>query len=132
LSSSGEVSPLRLLLWFLPVMDLLTLPRILAYYEDRGILVPRSHAWVAMLERWAGYLPAGYLLGRWLRPLPSLLLFLLVLLLAGPLELFLMGKGRGPWRFLKGKGWKLLTGVFLLEGYNALGYFCLGLLLSFL
>ena len=128
--SSGEVSPLRLLLWFLPVVDLLTLPRILAYYRGRGILVPRSHAWLAMLERWAGYLPAGYLLGRWLGPLPSLLLFLLALALAGPPELFLMGRGRGPWRFLRGKGWRLLAGIFLLEGYNALGYFSLGLLLS--
>jgi hypothetical protein len=130
LSSYRKVSPLRLLLWFLPVVDLFTLPRILAYYEGRGILVPRSHARLAMLERWAGYLPAGFLLGRWLRPLPSLLLFLFALLLAGPLEVFLMWRGRAPWRFLKGKGGKLLAGVFLLEGYNALGYFSLGLLLS--
>jgi hypothetical protein len=129
---SGKVSLLRLLLWFLPVVDLFTLPRILAYYKGKRILVPRSHAKLAMVERWAGYLPAGLLLGRWLGPPMSLLLFLFGLLLAGPPELFLMGRGRGPWGFLRGKGEKLLVGVFLLEGYNALGYFSLGLLLSLL
>lgn len=116
----------RLLLWFLPVVDLFAMGRILGYYAERGIFVPRSHALLATVERWAGYLPAGFLLGRWLGPLKAFSLFLLAMLFAGPLEVLLMRRGRAPWRFLRGKGGKLLVEVFLLEGYNALGYFMLG------
>jgi len=130
--SPGKGPSLKLLLWFLPVVDLFTLPRILGYYAARGIRVPRPHALLAMVERWAGYLPLGLLLGRWLGPLPSLLLFLAGMGLGGPLELLLMRRGRTPWGFLRGKEGTLLLRVFLLEGYNALGYFSLGLLLSLL
>ncbi|MEM2866157.1 MAG: hypothetical protein QW098_03340 [Candidatus Hadarchaeales archaeon] len=121
-----------LLLWFLPVVDLFAMGRILGYYAGRGVRVPRSHARLAMVERWVGYLPAGFLVGRWLGPLGALSLFLLGMLLAGPLEVLLMWKGRGPWRFLRGRGGRLLVWIFLLEGYNALGYFAVGILLGIL
>ncbi len=121
-----------LLLWFLPVVDLLAMEKILRYYAEKGVLVPRSHAKLAMLERWVGYLPAGFLLGRWLGALRALSLFLLGVLLGGPVEVLLMWRGKTPWPFLRGKGGKLLVRIFLLEGYNVLGYFALGLLLGVL
>jgi len=126
------LSKSRLLLWFLPLVDLMTMGKILEYYADRGIFIPRSHVFLATLERWAGYLPAGFLLGRWLGPLKAFSIFLLAMLFAGPLEVLLMSRGKTPWRFLRGKGKGLLMEVFLLEGYNALGYFMLGAMLGLL
>ena len=122
----------RLLFWLLPVVDVLALRRILKYYRSLGVRIPWSHARAGEVERWVGYLPAGFVLG-WLAGFWIALSIALVLLaLLGPVEIYLMYRGVKPWRFFKGRPLKLVVRIFLLEGYNVIGYFLLGASLALL
>ncbi len=62
----------------------------------------------------------------------ALLIVFVILALLGPIELYLMHRGVKPWKFFKGKSLKLVTKIFLLEGYNAIGYYLFGALLALL
>jgi len=62
----------------------------------------------------------------------ALLVAFTILAIVGPIELYLMYRGVRPWKFFKGKPPKLVAKIFLLEGYNAIGYFLLGALLALL
>lgn len=117
---------LRILVWLLPVVDVLILRRIVWYYRSIGVRVPWSHAKAGLAERWAGYLPVGFIIGRFVGFLSALLLVAGVLLAVGPIEFHLMAQGVRPWRFFKGKSRRLVARIFLLEGYNAIGYYLLG------
>lgn len=123
---------LQILLWLLPVIDVFALKRIVAYYRSIGVRVPMRHAKLGTVERWVGYLPAGFIICWFSDFLTALLLILLVLAVIGPIELYLMHRGVRPWRFLKRKPTKIVTKIFLLEGYNAIGYYLLGALLTLL
>ncbi len=122
----------QVLLWLLPIIDVFALKRILAYYHSLGVRVPIKHAKLGTIERWVGYLPAGFIICWFSNFLTALILILLVLAVIGPLELYLMHLGVRPWKFLKQKPQKLVTKIFLLEGYNAIGYYLLGALLTLL
>ncbi|KUO41066.1 MAG: hypothetical protein AVW06_01885 [Hadesarchaea archaeon DG-33-1] len=121
---------MRVLLWLLPVVDVFALKRILKYYRSLGVRVPWGHAKAGVIERWVGYIPAGFaiswLAGFW----PTFLIALIVLALLGPIELYLMCRGVWPWKFFVGRPFKSTTKIFLLEGYNAIGYYLLGALLA--
>lgn len=117
---------LQVLLWLLPIVDVFALRRILRYYRSLGVRVPWGHAKAGLLERWVGYLPAGFILGRFTGFVQALLLVLAVLAVLGPIELCLMIRGVRPWRFFRGKDPKFVAKIFLLEGYNVIGYFLLG------
>jgi hypothetical protein len=54
------------------------------------------------------------------------------LALLGPIELYLMCRGVKPWKFFKRKPPKIVAKIFLLEGYNAIGYYLLGAALAVL
>lgn len=71
-------------------------------------------------------MPAGFVIGRFVGFVPALLIVLVILALVGPIELYLMSRGTRPWRFFRGKDKKLVVKIFLLEGYNAIGYYLLG------
>lgn len=71
-------------------------------------------------------MPAGFIIGWFAGFLTALLLVLGILALLGPLEFYLMSRGVRPWRFFKGKKLKFVAKIFLLEGYNAIGYYLLG------
>jgi hypothetical protein len=116
----------RILLWLLPVVDVFTLRRVVKYYSSLGVQVPWSHAKAGLVERWVGYLPVGFLIGRLMGFVPALLIVLGVLATVGPIEFYLMSRGVRPWRFFKGKDRKLVAKIFLLEGYNVIGYYLLG------
>lgn len=118
------------MLWLLPIIDVFALKRIVTYYRSLGVRVPISHAKLGTVERWVGYLPAGFIICWFSDFLTALLLILFVLAVIGPLELYLMNRGVRPWRFLKRKHPKLVTKIFLFEGYNAIGYYLLGALLA--
>lgn len=122
----------RVLFWLLPVVDIFALKRILKYYKSLRVRVPWGHAKAGMIERLVGYLPAGFILGWFAGFVLALLLVLATLAVLGPIELYLMSRGVRPWRFFKGKPFKLVAKIFLLEGYNVLGYFLLGALLALL
>ncbi|MEM3519735.1 MAG: hypothetical protein QXT22_04910 [Candidatus Hadarchaeales archaeon] len=116
----------RLLLWLLPIIDIFTLKKILASYSEMGVDVPLRHAKLGLVERIVGYLPVGFAIG-WLRSFPfSLLIIFIVFILVAPVEFLLMKKGYPPWRFFRKKKPKTVAKIFLLEGYNAVGYFLLG------
>lgn len=121
---------LQVLLWLLPIIDVFALKRIVTYYRSLGVRVPISHAKLGTVERWVGYLPAGFIICWFSDFLTALLLILFVLAVIGPLELYLMHRGTRPWMFLKRKSPKLVTKIFLFEGYNAIGYYLLGALLA--
>ena len=123
---------LQLLLWLLPVVDVFALKRIVAYYRSLGVRVPMSHARLGTVERWVGYLPAGFVIGWFAGFWMALAIAFAILALLGPVELYLMYRGVRPWRFFKGNPLKLVAKIFLLEGYNALGYYLLGALLALL
>lgn len=123
---------LRLLFWLLPVVDIFALRRILKYYRSLGIRVPWGHAKAGMVERWVGYLPAGFVIGWFAGFWMALLIAFAILAFLGPVELYLMYKGVRPWRYFKRRPLKLVTKIFLLEGYNAIGYYLLGALLALL
>ena len=114
------------LFWLLPIVDIFAMRRILNYYRSLGIRIPWGHAKVSLIERLFGYLPAGFVIGRFVGFPLALLLVLAVLALIGPIELYLMSRGVRPWRFFKGKNPRLVVKIFLLEGYNAIGYYLLG------
>ncbi|TES83143.1 MAG: hypothetical protein E3J91_03520 [Hadesarchaea archaeon] len=121
---------LQVLLWLLPIIDVFALKQIVTYYRSLGVRVPISHAKLGTVERWVGYLPAGFIICWFSDFLTALLLILFVLAVIDPLELYLMNRGVRPWRFLKRKPPKLVTKIFLFEGYNAIGYYLLGALLA--
>ena len=123
---------LQLFFWLLPVVDVFALKRIVAYYRSLGIRVPMSHARLGTVERWVGYLPVGFIICWFSSFLTALLLILFVLAVIGPFELYLMHRGVRPWRFLKQTPSKLVAKIFMLEGYNAIGYYLLGALLALL
>lgn len=123
---------LQLLLWLLPVIDVFALRRILKYYRSLGIRVPWGHAKAGVVERWVGYLPAGFVIGWFASFWMALLIAFAILAFLGPVELYLMYRGVRPWRYFKRMPLKLVTKIFLLEGYNAIGYYLLGALLALL
>ena len=116
----------RILLWLLPVVDVFAIRRILEHYRSLGVRIPWGHANAGLVERWVGYLPAGFVIGRFVGFVPALLIVLGILALVGPIEFYLMSRGTRPWRFFKGKDQKLVAKIFLLEGYNVIGYYLLG------
>jgi hypothetical protein len=120
----------RVLLWQLPVVDVFAMNKILEYYKSIGVLVPTKHHKAGMIERWVGYLPVGIVMGK-LTGLPvASLCMSLVFAFIGPLELYLMLKGKRPWSFFRGKNPAAVKKIFLIEGYNAVGYYILGALLG--
>lgn len=117
---------LQILFWLLPVVDVFAIQRILKYYRSLGVRIPWGHAKISLIERWIGYLPAGFIIG-WFAGFPlAVLLVLGVLATFGPIELYLMIRGVRPWKFFKRKSPKFVAKIFLLEGYNAISYFVLG------
>ncbi len=114
------------------MVDIFALKRILKYYRSLGVRVPWGHAKAGMIERLIGYLPAGFILGWFAGFWIALLIVFAVLALLGPIELYLMYRGIKPWKFFKRKPLKLVAKIFLLEGYNVIGYFLLGALLALL
>jgi hypothetical protein len=122
----------RILIWLLPVIDVFALKRILSYYASLSTRVPLKHARYGVIERWAGYMPAGFALCWYAGFLMTFAIALVALVLVGPIELHFMRKGTWPWRFFRGKPRKVVTRIFLLEGYNAVGYFLLGAALGLL
>jgi len=78
-----------------------------------------------MIERWVGYMPAGFIIGWFAGFWIALAIMFAILALLGPIELYLMCRGVKPWKFFK-KPSKLVAKIFLLEGYNAIGYYLLG------
>ena len=120
----------RVLLWLLPVVDVFKLRRILEYYRSIGVRVPLRHAKLGLVERWVGYLPAGLATG-WILNFPAAVLIILAACaIAGPPELLLMARGVAPWKFFHGQPLRTICTVFLLEAYNAAGYFLLGALIG--
>ena len=119
-------------MWLLPVVDVFSLRRILSYYSSLGVEVPVRHARLGMIERWFGYLPVGFFICWCTSFLVALIAVLCALAAVGPLELHLMWRGFGPWRFFKRKPKQVVAKIFLLEAYNMLGYFLLGALLRLL
>lgn len=122
----------EILLWLLPIVDVFALRRVVRYYGSFGVKVSWSHAKAGLVERWVGYLPVGFIIGRFAGFWMSLLTILVVLSLLGPLELYLMYRGVRPWKFFKRKPFKLVAKIFMLEGYNAVGYYMFGTLLAVL
>lgn len=123
--------PLRkvLLLWLLPVIDLAFQRRILAYYASIGIHIPRRHARTATLERLLGYLPVGFIISHFLGWLFAVFVLAVVMVVGGPIEIYMMRRAMFPWRFLRGVQSEVITPVALLEMYNCAGYFLLGVAL---
>ena len=120
---------MKILFWLLPLIDVFAFDLILKYYLELDIRIPRKHAKAGVIERFVGYLPAGFLMG-WLTGVRlALLIFFVLFALIGPIELYLMYRGVRPWRFMEGKQFKLVAKVFLLESYNIAGY-VLGVFLS--
>ncbi len=120
----------RILIWLLPVVDVFALRRILKYYQSLGVRVPWGHAKAGLVERLAGYMPCGFILGWFAGFLVALLTALAILAIFGPIEFYLMCRGVKPWKFFKRRPPKLVAKIFLLEGYNAVGYYLLGALLA--
>jgi len=123
---------LQVLLWLLPIVDVFALKRILKYYRSLGGHVPWGHAKLGVIERWAGYMPAGFIIGWFAGFRIALAIIFVILALLGPIELHLMCRGAWPWKFFKRKPSKLVAKIFLLEGYNAVGYYLLGVALAVL
>jgi hypothetical protein len=122
----------RILLWLLPIVDIVTLEKIIRYYRSLNVRIPTRHAKLAMLERWVGYLPVGFIISWFIGFWAALLVFLAVFAVLGPVELYLMIHAIPPWEFFKGNSKKIITTVFLLESYNVIGYYLLGVLLAWL
>ena len=94
--------------------------------------MPWGHAKAGVVERWVGYLPAGFVIGWFAGFWMALLIAFAILAFLGPVELYLMYRGVRPWRFFKRRPLELVTKIFLLEGHNAIGYYLLGALLALL
>ncbi|KXA89805.1 hypothetical protein AKJ57_04860 [candidate division MSBL1 archaeon SCGC-AAA259A05] len=120
----------RIFFWLLPVIDVFELKRILSYYSSLGINIPKRHAQYGMLERWIGYLPAGLVLGMLLDLKMVFIIIAGIFALVGPAEFYLMYRGVGPWKFFRGKSWTVVSKIFLMEAYNAIGYYILGALIA--
>jgi len=120
----------RVLLWLLPIVDVFALNKILRYYRTLGAPVPLKHARLGLLERWVGYLPVGLVLSKLLGLLNAVVIILVVFAVFGPLEFFLMRRGVFPWRFFRRKNPRVLLRIFMLEGYNAVGYYLVGALMG--
>ncbi|MEW6221868.1 MAG: hypothetical protein AB1476_00895 [Candidatus Hadarchaeota archaeon] len=119
-----------LLLWLLPVVDVFAIGRILAEYRSLGVEVPWEHAKAGLVERWAGYLPSGLIIGWFAGFWQSFLIVLGLFAVVGPIEFYLMCRGVKPWRFFRGKNRKSIAKIFLLEGYNTISYYLLGAALA--
>lgn len=117
-------------LWLLPVVDVFKLGDILSYYSTLSVNVPRKHAQYGMLERWIGYLPVGFVLCWILNFWMVIIIAIITLAIVGPIELYLMYRGVGPWKFFRGKPLGVVTKIFLLEAYNVVGYFLLGAIIG--
>lgn len=122
----------RIFLWLLPVVDVFKLEEILSYYSSLGVNVPKKHAKYGMVERWVGYLSAGFVLSWALDLWTAVFIAIVILAIVGPIELYLMYRGFGPWKFFKRKSLEVVSKIFLLEAYNVVGYFLLGVLLQLL
>ena len=135
----------RVLLWLLPIVDVFKLRKILDYYRSIGIKVPLKHAKLGLVERWVGYLPVGFVLGWLIGFWRAALVIFVAFSVVAPVEFLLMKRGVPPWRFFKrGKierlfeillhPWRIfkrgkkhaILEVFLLEGYNAIAYYLMG------
>jgi len=121
---------MSVLLWLLPVVDVFALKRILKYYSSLGVRVPWSHAKAGVVERWIGYMPAGFVISWVAGFRTAFLIALATLAIIGPVEFYLMCRGVWPWKFFAQKPIKSTAKIFLLEGYNAIGYYLLGALLA--
>ncbi|KXB03560.1 hypothetical protein AKJ45_01200 [candidate division MSBL1 archaeon SCGC-AAA261F19] len=121
-----------ILLWLLPVVDIFKLENILSYYSSLGVDVPNSHARYGLIERWIGYLPAGFILCWAINLKAVVAVIIATLALIGPIELYLMYRGVGPWEFFRGRSLKVVAKIFLLEAYNSIGYLLLGALVQLL
>jgi len=119
-----------ILLWLLPVIDVFALKRILEYYRSLGVQVPWGHAKAGVIERWVGYMPAGFVISWIVGFRLAFLVIFAVFALLGPVELYLMYRGVWPWKFFRQKPFKSTAKIFLLEGYNVIGYYLLGALLA--
>ncbi|MEW6593088.1 MAG: hypothetical protein AB1305_05390 [Candidatus Hadarchaeota archaeon] len=119
-----------LLLWLLPVADIFAIHKILAEYRLLGVDVPIAHAKLGLVERWIGYLPAGFIMGWSVGFLLAFITVLVVFAVVGPIEFFMMRRGVKPWRFFRGKPGGSIAEIFLLEGYNAITYYLLGAALA--
>lgn len=75
-------------------------------------------------------MPAGFVIGWFAGFWMALAIMLAILALFGPIEFYLMCCGVKPWKFFKRKPPKLVAKIFLLEGYNDVGYYLLGALLA--
>ena len=120
------------MLWLLPVVDIFALHQILMYYSSMGVEIPPSHARLALLERWLGYLPVGFAACWFLSPSVSALIALAVFVFVGPIELRLMLCGSRPGQFLARKPRKVAAKIFMLESYNLFAYYALGVLVAWL
>lgn len=120
----------QIFVWLLPVVDVFKLKDILSYYSSLGVDVPKRHAQYGMVERWLGYLPVGFLLCWILNLKTAVIIMVGIFAVIGPIELYLMYRGVGPWKFFSGKPWRTVSKIFLLEAYNVLGYFLLGVLVA--
>jgi len=122
----------QILLWLLPIVDVFAIRQILRDYSSFGVRVPWSHAKAGLIERLIGYLPAGFVIGWFAGFWMALLIVFVILALLGPVEIYLMYRGVRPWRFFERMPPQLVAKIFLLEGYNATGYYLLGALLALL
>jgi len=86
----------QILLWLLPIVDVFAIRQILRYYSSFGVRVPWSHAKAGLIERWVGYLPAGFVIGWFLGFWMALLIAFVILAIVGPIELYLMHRGVKP------------------------------------
>ena len=116
----------RILLWLLPVADVFFIRRIQAHYRKLGVPVPDKHMVLGLVERWIGYLPAGFVVGLIFGFWTSLKILLIAFCISAPPEFYLMARGNPPWRFFKNRPARTIAKIFLLEGYNAAGYYLLG------
>ncbi|MDI6886456.1 MAG: hypothetical protein QMD22_08995 [archaeon] len=122
----------KLIFWLLPIVDIVTVEKVLSYYRSLEVEISVKHARIATVERLLGYLPAGFIaswvIGFWY----AILIFFLVFAAFGPLELYLMVRGVRPWGFFKGISKDVIAKIFLLESYNIIGYLLLGMMLAWL
>ena len=83
-----------------------------------------------MLERPLGYLPLGFILSYFLGWSSAVLVLVVCVLVGGPVEVYMMRRAMSPWRFLRGVPSEVITPIALLEIYNIVGYFLLGVALG--
>ncbi|MBS3815514.1 MAG: hypothetical protein KGY45_03000 [Hadesarchaea archaeon] len=123
---------LKIFYFLLPIIDVFKLDRILNYYSSLGVKIPYNHARNGLIERWIGYLPASFILSWVIDLQTTLIIITITFLIVGPIELYLMYLGIGPWKFFKEKSISVVSRIFLLETYNVVLYLILGVILGFL